>query len=324
MVYRFLLLPTLALMLVGCGAVPLALPTTQPSATSQPAPTQAAQLANTPTVGQPTAAATASPPPVTRLAVISDYGTASPNEARVAELVKSWQPDYVLTTGDNNYPAGEASTIDANIGQFYHEFIAPYQGSYGAGATTNRFFPVLGNHDLQTAQGQPYFDYFTLPGNERYYAVDLGPARIYALNSMPGEQDGIAADSIQGRWLQQQLAASAACWNITLMHHPPFSSGLHGSSDWMQWPFADWGADLVLAGHDHSYERIIQQGIPYLVNGLGGGAVYDLGPPVDGSQLQFNQAYGALLIELDRATLRFQFISVDGTVVDDQVLAGGC
>lgn len=101
-----------------------------------------------------------------RFAVIGDYGLAGQRSSAVAALVKSWQPDFIITTGDNNYYYGEASTIDANIGQYYHQFIHLYAGQYGPGATTNRFFPSLGNHDWNADLGvQPYLDYFTLPGN---------------------------------------------------------------------------------------------------------------------------------------------------------------
>ncbi|MCH7761181.1 metallophosphoesterase, partial [candidate division TA06 bacterium] len=86
-------------------------------------------------------------------AIIGDYGSEGTNEEDVANLVKSWNPDFVITAGDNNYSDGEASTIDPNIGQYYHEFIYPYLGSYGPGATTNRFFPTLGNHDVRTDNG---------------------------------------------------------------------------------------------------------------------------------------------------------------------------
>ena len=86
----------------------------------------------------------------------------------MAALVKSWNPDLVITMGDNNYNNGEETTIDHNVGQFYQEFIYPYTGIYGAGAETNRFFPSLGNHDWVTRSGTPpvpwpYLQYFTLP-----------------------------------------------------------------------------------------------------------------------------------------------------------------
>ncbi|KAB8145240.1 alkaline phosphatase [Chloroflexia bacterium SDU3-3] len=278
----------------------------------------------TPALSTPVPTPSPTPAPPVRIAVIGDYGLSSPPEAAVATQVAGLAPDAVVTTGDNNYPAGGADTIDDNIGQYYHRYIGQYQGAYGPGAAENRFFPVLGNHDWQAPGAQPYLDYFALPGNERYYQVDVGPVRVFALDSMPGEPDGTTADSVQGAWLREGLASSGACWNVVVMHHPPYSSGLHGSSEWMQWPFAAWGADMVLAGHDHSYERLAHDGIPYVVNGLGGGALYDLGPPIAESQVQHDGQYGAMLLEADAHTLRFQFVTVDGAVVDDQTLRGGC
>src|SRR5262245_32990188 len=82
-----------------------------------------------------------------RIAVIGDFGTPEAPAAQVAALVRGIQPDLVATVGDNNYPAGAAETIDANIGRHYHSYIAPYRGRFGAGASVNRFFPALGNHD---------------------------------------------------------------------------------------------------------------------------------------------------------------------------------
>lgn len=106
--------------------------------------------------------------------VIGDYGDGSNGELKVADLVKSWNPEFIITLGDNNYPEGDYSTIDASIGKYYHDYIHPYNGTYGAGADTNRFFPCIGNHDDSTDFGQPYIDYFILPGNERYYDFAKG------------------------------------------------------------------------------------------------------------------------------------------------------
>ena len=112
--------------------------------------------------------------PAVIIGVIGDYGSGTANELAVANLVKSWNPDFIMTVGDNNYPYGEASTIDQNVGQFFHDYIFPYTGAYGSGAISNRFFPSVGNHDCcfpnPTPTGyDPYLAYFTLPGNERYY-----------------------------------------------------------------------------------------------------------------------------------------------------------
>jgi hypothetical protein len=104
------------------------------------------------------------------------------------------------------------------------------------------------------------------------------------------------------------------------MHHPPYSSGKHGGIEWMNWPFQEWGAQVVLAAHDHSYERILDNGLPIIINGLGGGPRYDFRKPVDGSQVRFNANYGALRVEADPQQLFFQFITRTGEVIDSYTL----
>ncbi len=251
-----------------------------------------------------------------RFAVIGDYGLAGRPEADVAALVKRWNPDFIITTGDNNYPRGAAETIDRNIGQYYREFIYPYQGRYGAGAATNRFFPVLGNHDWATPGAKPYLEYFTLPGNERYYDFVWGPVHLFAVDSDDREPDGITRDSKQAAWLRDRLAASTSPWKLVYMHHPPFSSGLHGSTAALQWPYAEWGATAVLAGHDHTYERILRDGFPYFVNGLGGNGIYRFKTVVPGSQVRYNADFGAMLVEASHDAITFQFISRKGVIID--------
>jgi hypothetical protein len=255
-------------------------------------------------------------------AVIGDYGGGGQPEADVSALVASWAVDLVVTTGDNNYPSGAAETIDPNVGQFYHPFIFPYLGEYGPGAEENRFFPTLGNHDWNTAGAEPYLDYFTLPGNERYYDFTWGPLHFFALDSDSREPDGVGASSAQAAWLQARLADSQSAWQIVYMHHPPYSSGLHGSIDWMRWPFAEWGADAVLSGHDHTYERIALDGIAYFVNGLGGGSIYYFNQPVEGSEVRYNDDYGAMLVEASETSLQFQFVNRSGEVIDVFELGG--
>jgi len=261
-----------------------------------------------------------------RFAVIGDYGLAGDNERDVANQVISWVPDFIITTGDNNYPDGEASTIDVNIGQYYHAYIAPYPGDYGSGAETNRFFPTLGNHDqraINCSDGGctgPYFDYFSLPGNERYYDFVWGPVHFFAINSVAEEPDGRTNGSNQANWLQSKLAASTATWKLVYMHHPPFSSGPHGPETDLQWDYQNWGASAVLAGHDHTYERILINEFPYFVNGLGGKSIYGFGTPVSGSQVRYNGDYGALLVEADQSQITFQFITQGGDIIDTHTL----
>jgi hypothetical protein len=256
-----------------------------------------------------------------RFAAIGDYGYAGPAERDVATLVKSWNPDFILTLGDNNYDVGDSTTIDQNIGQYYHEFIYNYKGRYGPKTFSDRFFPSLGNHDYYTRNGQAYRDYFTLPGNGRYYDFVRGSVHFFALNSDPAEPDGISATSRQAQWLQAALAASTARWNVVYMHHAPYSSGPHGNTQALQWPFRAWGASVVLAGHDHTYERLTVDSLLYVVNGLGGRSIYASNRPrLPQSQHYFNGNYGALLLDATPDSLSLRFFTRQQVLVDTYVL----
>jgi hypothetical protein len=114
------------------------------------------------------------------------------------------------------------------------------------------------------------------------------------------------------------LAASLSPWKIVYMHHAAYSSARHGATDWMQWPFAEWGASAILAGHDHVYERLEIDGLPYFTNGLGGHpARYIFLLPRRGSQLRYNDNHGAMLVEATESEIIFEFITVQGKVIDN-------
>jgi hypothetical protein len=255
-----------------------------------------------------------------RFAVVGDYGIAGDAARDVSLLIKGWAVDLVISTGDNNYPNGAASTIDTNIGQFYSNFIFPYTGSFGSTATRNRFFPSLGNHDWESPGAAPYLSYFTLPGNERYYDFVESGVHFFAIDSDPNEPDGISQSSVQGQWLQNKLASSTEPYRFVFMHHAPFSSGQNGSHATLQWPYGAWGASAVLAGHDHLYERIIRDGVPYFVNGAGGYTLYSFAAPVAGSALRFNADFGAMLVEVDQNGALFRFITRSGVIVDSHTV----
>jgi hypothetical protein len=257
--------------------------------------------------------------PISKLvvfAVIGDYGGAAVETGEVARMMINWQPDFIITVGDNNYPKGAADHIDAAIGQYFHNYIYPYKGIYGKGADINRFFPSLGNHDVKTDDGQPYFDYFILPGNERYYDFVWGPVHLFALNTLSSEPDGYRANSKQAAWLQERLASSTSTWKIVYGHHSPYSSGEHGSIRHARWPFAQWGVDAVLSAHDHTYERLLVAGITYIVNGLGGYSIYDFDQILKESQACYNDDYGALRVEATEDYLLFQFYNRKVELID--------
>jgi len=288
-------------------------------ATTPPAPALTAEHSPTltpPAVLTPPPAASPTAVPEVHFALIGDYGDAAYGLPAVAELVSSWQPDLILTLGDNNYPDGSAETIDENIGQFFAPYISPYKGEYGPGGKTNRFFPVLGNHDWSTNNAQPYLDYFSLPGNERYYHFSWEFVEFFMLDSDGREPDGIGRSSTQAAWLQQQLAASNAVWKIVILHVPPYASTQREQNLALRWPFIAWGADIVFSGHEHFYERLIVDGFPYIVNGLGGGARYGFGDILPESQLRFRGTHGALLVVASRDILSIQFIGVGQEIID--------
>jgi len=257
--------------------------------------------------------------PSTRFVIIGDYGLSGPNEANVAALALRLNPDFIITTGDNNYPLGEAETIDENIGRYFHSFIAPYRGKFGAGdpERKNRFFPSLGNHDWYAPGAKPYLDYFTLPNNERYYQLLRGSVQLFGLDSDAAEPDGVTVDSKQAHWLQEQLGASAAPWRLVFFHHPPYSSStVHGSTLAMRWPFADWGASVVYSGHDHTYERLAVDGFPYVVNGVGGNDLYELGEPLPESLVRHADVHGLVLVTATATEFVSRFLDERGEELD--------
>lgn len=252
----------------------------------------------------------------------ADAKRRNPNQAAVAELVASWKPEFVVTTGDNNYPKGEAATIDQNIGKYYADFIGNYRGRYGRGAAENRFFPVLGNHDWDAPKlrCQAYLDYFTLPGNERYYEFTRGPVHFFMLDNDGREPDGTRIGSKQYDWFVAAIKKSRSPFQVVVAHHPPHSSGEHGGHPWADWNFAALGVDLILCGHDHDYERIERDGLVYIVNGAGGGNLRHFESPVDGSLVRYYHKHGAMQIDVamhaDLATLDSRFIDIDGVEID--------
>jgi tartrate-resistant acid phosphatase type 5 len=263
------------------------------------------------------------------IGVIGDYGSAYlggasfSNVQRVANLIKSWNPDFIITTGDNNYPDGEASNIDTNIGQFFHEYIHPYVGTFGAGAVTNRFWPSIGNHEwpFGVAGLAPYLAYFTLPGNERYYNHRHGPVEFFACVGDQQEPDGALPVSIQSLWLSNALAISTAPWRIVYFHACPYSSSAtHGShtheADNMLWPFHQWGTSAIYTGHNHLYERVLTNGLNYVTIGLGGGRIDGFVTPIAGSLSRYNTTYGAVRLKVTETNLVSDFINIFNEVID--------
>ncbi len=239
-------------------------------------------------------------------------------DSATAALIRNI-PGTVFTAGDNVYPSGSTA-----------QFAGCYDPSWGAFRLRTR--PAAGNHDYETAAAAAYFSYFgTLAGNPRYgfYAYNRGTWRIYVLNSNCWAVGGCAAGSPQERWLRNDLARFPHQCVLAYWHHPLFSSGPHGNNASVRPLWNDLyaaGAELVINGHDHDYERFAPQspsgvatsrGIREIVVGTGGESHYSFATIRVNSQVRNATTYGVLKLTLHAASYSWQFIPVAGSTFRD-------
>ena len=259
-----------------------------------------------------------------RFAIIGDMATTSATTLPLtAAMVKGWNPEHIITTGDNNND--DDTNFDATVGQYFHEYMDPYPGVHGAGSTTgNRLWAAMGNHDWDHPDGAlPFVQYFNnpaTPGGERYFQVRFGNVEFFATDSDQREPDGTTPTSVQGQWLQGALAASTATWKIVISHHPPYSSTTSPDAEWMRWPFQEWGADVVISGHHHVYERLSVGGFPYIINSAAGAALGEWSTIDPNSLVRYDQMGGAIQMDAELNTLTFRFFNRAGTLIDTLAL----
>jgi tartrate-resistant acid phosphatase type 5 len=272
------------------------------------------------------------------VAFFGDAGRVGPNLSAVADLIKGWSPDLIVHAGDIVYNlGGESDALNDHeevIGQYFAGYVGGYNGVYGVGPVENRFFPVLGNHDWTDAPVADYFDFFQLPGNERYYSYKRGPIHFIHMSShQPEEPDGITEGSIQGQWARAQIEDSDCPWRIVVLHHPPRTSDINhnpGETD-LEWLFSVPGLSAIVAGHAHNAE-IVQVGSVYqFITGNGGHSLRGFGPiSVNGSLWRYSSDYGALRLDATRTQLTWSYYRKDGTLLktvtqsDPQESSGVC
>jgi hypothetical protein len=226
----------------------------------------------------------------------------------------------VFTAGDNTYPAGTERT---------------YRECFGAswGRMLERIRPAPGNHDWQTDTLDAYRAYFGTAAvndaGDSWYAYELGTWQVIVLDSECDRVDGCAADSRQGRWLAETLAESAARCTLAIWHRPRFSSGYHGNDADVQ-PFWDAlygaGADVIVNGHDHDYERFApmapdgredrDRGLRQFVVGTGGAELRDFATVQPNSELRLAVSHGILAFTLRAGAYDWRWIPTDGEVAD--------
>jgi acid phosphatase type 7 len=171
--------------------------------------------------------------------------------------------DLMLHAGDIAYMRGTLSEFESTFFETYADLIARIP-----------IFPASGNHEYWTRDAAPYREVFALPENgapagvERWYSFDWGAIHFIALDT---ERVG----SEQTDWLEQDLSRNVLGWKVAYLHRPPYSSGMHGSALDVREAFSPlferFGVQLVIAGHEHNYERTKPiAGVSYVVSGGGG------------------------------------------------------
>lgn len=234
----------------------------------------------------------------------------SDNDELTARLLDDI-PGTVFTTGDNAYENGTAEE--------YAECYNPTWGRH-----KDRTHPTPGHRDYHTADASAYFQYFnSIPS---YYAYDLGSWRVYALNS----EAHVDEDSKQAKWLQLDLATHPNRCVLAYWHRPRWSSGsTHGSRPEMQvlWEILyKSGAELVINGFEHNYERFAPmdaegqadpQGMREIVVGTGGAVPFPFGDPLPASEVRNNSTYGVLKLTLRADSYDWEFIPVPGSTFTD-------
>ncbi|MEA2374603.1 MAG: hypothetical protein QOD53_1066 [Thermoleophilaceae bacterium] len=231
----------------------------------------------------------------------------------------------VLTLGDEQYD-------DATLSKFQQV----YAGTWGR--ANNLAHPGIGNHEYLTSGAKGYFDYFNGTGNQSgpagdrdkgYYSFNLGTWHVVALNSNCSIVS-CSSGSAQDQWLKADLASNKNACTLAFWHHPRFSSGQAGSISSTGTLFQDLynaNADLVLTGHDHTYERFAPQtpgavadsarGIREFVVGTGGKSLFDWSSIKANSQVRNNNAFGVLRVTLHPSSYDWKFAPIAGQSFSD-------
>jgi acid phosphatase type 7 len=245
---------------------------------------------------------------------IADCATGSPQST--AAVLAQYPTATVFTLGDNAYENGSPTD--------YSQCYQPTWGHF-----KGRTDPAPGNHDYQTSGAAGYFGYFGAsagPAGRGYYSYDLGGWHIISLDS----EIGVDSASAQATWLRQDLADHPAMCTLAYWHRPLFTSGLVHFDDTSMRPIFSIlyaaGADIILSGHNHQYERFAPQrpdgtrddsaGIREFVVGTGGAWLYGFRQPEPNSEVRY-QGYGVLKLTLGATNYAWEFVPVAGSSFSD-------
>jgi len=244
-----------------------------------------------------------------RFAVIGDYGTGGHGQYEVAAQMAAFHElfpfEFVLTLGDNIYGPD-------NKGALKKKFELPYKPLLDQDV---KFYASLGNHDSSALSR---YEPFNMNGL-RYYSLRMGDAEFFAL-------DSTNMDWAQLDWLTNRLAASTAHWKICYFHHPLYSDGKrHGPSEKLRTQleplFVRFGVQIVLAGHEHFYERLVpQRGVQYFILGNSGQLRKGNIKPSALTAIGFDSDLAFMVAEIAGNEFHFQVISRTGATIDSGVV----
>jgi hypothetical protein len=236
-----------------------------------------------------------------------------------AELLDEME-GTVLVLGDLAYEDGTTQ-----------QFADCYDPTWGR--HRHRTLPAVGNHEYNTGGAAPYFDYFGEAAGTRgegWYSRDLGEWHVIALNSNCGQIGGCGPGSPQVAWLTDDLATNQADCTLAFWHHPRWSSGIeHGpdpETDHFWRVLHEAGADVVLNGHEHSYERFAPMdadgaadphGMVEFVVGTGGRSLYAFDTVLPTSEQHDNTTFGILQVRLGDGSYEWEFVPVEGGTYTD-------
>ncbi|HYH48284.1 MAG TPA: metallophosphoesterase, partial [Acidimicrobiia bacterium] len=240
------------------------------------------------------------------------------NDTKTAALVKA-SGGIPFTLGDNAYGAGTAS-----------QFANCYDETWGEFAAETR--PVVGDNEYDTSDARPYYEYFgASAGNpgEGWYSYNVGTWHVVVLNSNCGEVGGCDRGSPQETWLRADLAAAGTRCVAAMWHDPRYSSVYSSSSKtkafWQA--LQEYGADVVLSGHHHAYERFARQdaegrldpsGMRQFIVGTGGRSLASSFRSVQpNSEVRNNRTYGVVKLTLRADGYDFEFVPVAGSSFRD-------
>jgi hypothetical protein len=240
-----------------------------------------------------------------------------------AKILAAYPSATIATLGDNAYQEGTPE-----------DFARCYGPSWGR--YRSRTWPATGNHDYGTRKARGYDEYFGDrggPPGRFYYSYDLGPWHMVVLNSDCWRIGGCGLDDPQARWLRNDLRAHRTRCTLAYWHRPPFSSGRYGDPENTQRVRPLWqvavrqGVDIVLVGHEHSYERFAPMGAdgepdprgPRLfVVGTGGGNLREYKrAPLPTTEVRDGRTWGVMRLTLRRRGYDWKFLPVAGSTFTD-------